>query len=86
MSEPRSMTNHGRIRRSALFMLAALVAEVVSLRWTHPLSFYVFGAVGALLVLLSIASLVLSLVSRPAEMEILRRAESDEEERRAAAG
>ncbi|HSQ60789.1 MAG TPA: hypothetical protein VLT84_10215 [Acidobacteriota bacterium] len=86
MSEPKSVTNHGRIRRSALFMLAALAAEVVSLRWTHPLSFYVFGLVGALLVLSSVVSLLLSLVSRPAEMEILRRVESEDEERRAAAG
>jgi hypothetical protein len=86
MSDPRSVTNHGRIRRAALFMLAALAAEVASLRWTHPLSFYVFGVVGALLVLLSVASLLLALVSRPAEMDLVRRVESKDEERRVAAG
>jgi hypothetical protein len=86
MSAPRSMTNHGRIRRSALLMLAALAAEVVSLQWRHPLSVYVLGAAGALLVLLSIASMLLSLVSRPAEMEVLEPAESDDEDRRDATG
>lgn len=86
MSAPRSMTNHARIRRSAILMLGALAAEVASLGWRHPLSIYVFGAVGALLVLLSIASLLLSLVSRPAEMEPPESVESDEEEREAATG
>lgn len=80
------MTNHGRIRRSALLMLAALAAEVVSLQWKHPLSVYVFGAAGALLALLSIASLLLSLVSRPADMEVLEPVESDGEDRGAATG
>lgn len=84
------MTNHGRIRRSALFMLGALAAEVVSLVWRHPLSVYVFGAVCALLALFSVASLLLSLVSRPAETEHSEPAESDDEsddeQRRASAG
>ena len=79
------MTNHGRIRRSALLMLAVLVAEVVSLQWRHPLSVYVFGTVAALLALLSIASLLLSLVSRPAGMEIVEPAKSEDEDRRASA-
>jgi len=86
MSVFRSMTNHGRIRRSALLMLAALAAEVVSLQWRHPLSVYVFGAIAALLALLSIASLLLSLVSRPADVEVVERDESDDEDRGAAAG
>lgn len=86
MNAPRSMTNHGRIRRSALLMLAALAAEVVSLQWRHPLSVYVFGAAAALLVLLSLASLLLSLVSRPAEMEVLESAESDDDRDQAASG
>ena len=81
-----AMTNHGRIRRSALLMLAALAAEVVSLEWRHPLSVYVCGTVGALLAVLSIVSLLLSLVSRPAEMEVLERSESDDEDRGAATG
>lgn len=86
MSAPRSMTNHGRIRRSALLMLLALAAEVVSLAWRHPLSMYVFGAVCGLLVFLSLASLLLSLVSRPAELEAPESTESDDEEDRAATG
>jgi len=87
MSASKSMTNHARIRHAAFFMLLALVAEVASLAWRHPLSIYVLGAVGGLLVLLSIASVLLSLVSRPAEVERPERVETeDEEERRAAAG
>ena len=86
MSPRRSMTNHDRIRRSALFILGALVAEVASLAWRHPLSVYVFGAVGVLLILLSIASLLLSLVSRPAEVKQPEPEESDDEERQVAAG
>lgn len=78
MTARRSMTNHARVRRSALLMLAALAAEVVSLQWRHPLSIYVFGTVAALLVLLSLASLLLSLVSRPAEMELSEPAEADD--------
>lgn len=85
MSARRPVTNHGRIRRSALFMLLALAAEAASLAWRHPLSIYVFGAVGALLVLLCVASLLLSLVSPPAEADRPESAESDDEERRAAA-
>ena len=84
MSLLRSITNHGRIRRSALLMLAALAAEVVSLQWRHPLSVYIFGAVGALLAVLSIASLLLSLVSRPAEMEVVEPVESDDEDEQSA--
>lgn len=86
MSARRSMTKHDQVRRSALFMLGALAAEVVSLAWRHPLSVYVFGAVGTLLVLFSVASLLLSLVSRPAEAEHSEPVESDDEQRRAAAG
>jgi hypothetical protein len=84
MSAFRSMTNHGRIRRSALLMLVALAAEVVSLQWRHPLSVYVFGTVGALLAVLSIASLLLSLVSRPADVEVVEQVESDEEDQQSA--
>lgn len=84
MSPLTSMTNHGRIRRCALLMLAALTAEVVSLQWRHPLSVYVFGAIAALLALLSIASLLLSLASRPAEMEVVERVESDGEDQQSA--
>jgi len=86
MSPRRSMTNHDQVRRSALFMLGALGAEVVSLAWRHPLSVYVFGVTGSLLVLFSIASLLLSLVSRPAESEHPEPVESDDEQRRVAAG
>lgn len=86
MSASRSMTNHGRIRRSALLMLAALTAEVVSLQWRHPLSVYIFGAIAALLALLSVVSLLLSLVSRPADTEVVESVEPDDEEREAANG
>ena len=44
-----STTNHGRIRRSALFMLLALAVEVLSMFWRHPLSFYCFVAAGSVL-------------------------------------
>ena len=84
MSILRSITNHGRIRRSALLMLAALAAEVGSLQWRHPLSVYVFGTVAALLALLSIVSLLLSLVSRPADVEVVERVESDDEDKQSA--
>ena len=83
------MTNHGRIRHAALFMLLALGAELLSFVWKHPLSVYVFGAVCALLLLLSVGSLLLSLVSRPVEaVEQAEPAESNEEdeEREAATG
>ncbi len=85
MSVRRAVTNHGRIRRAALFMLLALAAEVASLAWRHPLSIYVFGVVGALLVLFSITSVFLSLVSPPAEVDRPESGDSDEEERPAAA-
>lgn len=87
MSAPKSMTNHARIRRAAFFMLLALLAEVASLAWRHPLSIYAFGAAGGLLGFLSVTSLLLSLVSRPAELEPPEQAEADdEEEREVAAG
>lgn len=86
MSASRSMTNHGRIRRSALLMLAALTAEVVSLQWRHPLSVYIFGAIATLLAFLSVVSLLLSLVSRPADTEVVESVEPDDEEREAANG
>ena len=85
MSAPRAITNHGRLRRAAILMLLALAAEVVSLAGRHPLSMYVFGTVGALLVLLSITSLLLSLVSPPAETQPRESGEPDDEERRTAA-
>jgi membrane protein implicated in regulation of membrane protease activity len=75
------MTNHGRIRHAALFMLLALGAELLSFVWKHPLSVYVFGVVGALLVVLSVGSLLLSLVSRPVEsVERQEQAESERDE------
>ena len=83
MSARRAVTNHGRIRRAALFMLLLLAAEVASLAWRHPLSIYVFGAVGALLALFSVASVLHSLVSPPAEAERPGSGDSDEEERQA---
>lgn len=84
MSARRSVTNHGRIRRAAVFMLLALGAEAASLAWKHPLSLYVFGAVGVLMALLSAISLALSLVSRPAEMELVPGAGEHDEARRVA--
>ena len=81
------MTNHGRIRHAALFMLLALGAELSSFVWKHPLSVYVFGVVGALLVVLSVGSLLLSLVARPAEPRQEQAESEDEgEEPEAAAG
>ncbi|HKQ19562.1 MAG TPA: hypothetical protein VJW75_07420 [Candidatus Eisenbacteria bacterium] len=84
MSLLKSITNHGRIRRSALLMLAALAAEVGSLQWRHPLSVYVFGAIAALFALLSIVSLLLSLISRPAEVKVVEQVESDDEDEQSA--
>ena len=79
-----STTNHGRIRRSALFMLLALAVEVLSMFWRHPLSFYCFVAAGSVLGILGIVSFLLSFVSPPAEAEGLRPVEVDADERRAA--
>ena len=57
------VTRGGRIRRAAFFMLLALAAEALSVHWHHPLSFYLFVAVGGVLSLLAVVSFLMSWIS-----------------------
>jgi hypothetical protein len=60
------VTNEGRLRRAAFFLLLGLGVESLSLAWSHPLSFYLFVAGGGLFAFLGIWSFLLSFVSPPA--------------------
>jgi hypothetical protein len=59
----RVITNEGRLRMAALFMLLMLGVELLSLAWKHPLSFYLFTLAGGVFALLAIGSFLRSLVS-----------------------
>jgi len=80
------ITGHGRIRRSAIFVLAALGVETLSLGWRHPLSVYFFLIAGGLCAVLAILSFLLSFVSRSAESEYWQPVDDEEREDRAAEG
>ncbi len=79
-------TNHGWIRRSALFLLLALAVEVFSMFWRHPLSFYCFVAASGILGVLGVVSFLLSFVLPPAKAEAWPPAVVDEGGRRAGRG
>ena len=64
------ITNEGRIRRAALLMLLALAAEALSVYWRHPLSLYIFMAVGSIFCFLAIVSFLLSFVSPRARSRV----------------
>lgn len=52
-----------RIRLSGLFLIAGLLVELITLRWSHPTSFLFFLLLGGLLMALGIVIYLLTLVS-----------------------
>lgn len=62
-----------RLRRSGILIIAGLVIELVSLKWSHPTAFLVFLLAGGLLLFVGILMYLLTLVaaSRPAGQEEL---------------
>jgi hypothetical protein len=61
--EKPPITNEGRLRRAAFFMLLALGIESISLYWRHPLSIYLFAAGWGLCALLGVGSFLRALIS-----------------------
>jgi hypothetical protein len=60
-----------RLRLSGILIIAGLVIELVSLKWSHPTAFLVFLLAGGLLLFVGIVMYLLTLVtaSHPAEPE-----------------
>jgi hypothetical protein len=52
-----------RIRLAGTLLIAGLVVELVTLRWSHPTAFLFFLLIGGLLMVLGIGVYLLSLVS-----------------------
>jgi len=52
-----------RIRRSGILAAIGLIAELASLLWNHPISFFLFLGVGAVLTIIAILSYFFALVS-----------------------
>ena len=52
-----------RIRLAGTFLIAGLLVELVTLRWSHPTAFLFFLLLGGLLMTLGIGVYLLSLVS-----------------------
>lgn len=62
MSSP--LTNiEKRIRLAGVLLIAGLLVELVTLRWSHPTSFLFFLLLGGLLMALGIVIYLLTLVS-----------------------
>ena len=52
-----------RIRMAGIFVIAGLVVELITLRWSHPTAFLFFLLVGGALMMVGILIYLLSLVS-----------------------
>ena len=52
-----------RIRLAGILLIAGLLVELVTLRWSHPTAFLFFLLLGGLLMALGIGVYLLSLVS-----------------------
>jgi len=52
-----------RIRLAGILLIAGLLVELVTLRWSHPTAFLFFLMLGGLLMALGIGVYLLSLVS-----------------------
>jgi hypothetical protein len=52
-----------RIRLAGILLIAGLLVEFVTLRWSHPTAFLLFLLLGGLLMALGIGVYLLSLVS-----------------------
>jgi hypothetical protein len=61
------ITNEGRLRRAACFMLLGLGIEAITLQWRHPLSIYVFVAGWGVCGLLGVGSFLRALISPSAK-------------------
>jgi len=53
-----------RIRWSAILVCTGLVVQILTMVWTHPLSFMAFLTIGVPLMLAGVAMFLYSLVSR----------------------
>jgi hypothetical protein len=60
-SQPTKIEN--RIRLAGILLIAGLLVELVTLRWSHPTSFLFFLLIGGALMALGIIVYLLSLVS-----------------------
>jgi uncharacterized membrane protein YczE len=52
-----------RIRLAGILLIAGLLVEMVTLRWSHPTAFLVFLLIGGVLMALGVGVYLLSLVS-----------------------
>ena len=52
-----------RIRVAGIFLIAGMLVELVTLRWSHPTAFLFFLLLGGSLMMLGIVVYLLSLVS-----------------------
>ena len=57
----------GRVRISAVLVMAGLVVEIASLTWRHPTAFLVFVGVGGLLMAAGMVWFLLSIATRGGE-------------------
>ena len=62
MSAPLTVIEK-RIRLSGVLLIAGLLVELITLRWSHPTSFLFFLLLGGLLMALGIVVYLLTLVS-----------------------
>ena len=60
---PPLTTVQKRIRMAGIFVIAGLVVELITLRWSHPTAFLFFLLVGGALMMVGILIYLLSLVS-----------------------
>ena len=60
---PLLTTVQKRIRMAGIFVIAGLVVELITLRWSHPTAFLFFLLVGGALMMVGILIYLLSLVS-----------------------
>ncbi len=60
----QATTIEKRIRLSGVLLIAGLLVELVTLRWSHPTSFLFFLLLGGSLMALGVLVFLLSLVSQ----------------------
>ena len=60
---PPLTTVQKRIRMAGIFVIAGLVVELITLRWSHPTAFLFFLLVGGALMMVGILIYLLSLLS-----------------------
>ena len=69
MTEPAAVFSRleQRLRIFAVFIVAGLILEMISLTWIHPVAFLLFAILGCGLLFIGIAGYLYSVVSIPIE-------------------